>query len=176
MRHVTSMLLLVLCLAACEPAFGYSSTQLVQETAQATNSEPAPSARLDPPPRPVCEQYDALEHGAGDWQTQDWFDHLPARDGDKGYARVVLACRYGQQSQFAALDELWQLEADGGDDRNGFDWHATNVPQAKPFSKMGCTTIDHRCQVRWGLGYIEQRYGGPAAALSSWRARSPHWY
>lgn len=118
-----------------------------------------------------------MERGEGHPVNQDWFNHLPARDGDKGYARLHIACVHGWGGdEFAALDELWQLEADGGDDRNGTDWHAWNVPQAKPFTKMGCATWDHRCQDRWGARYIADRYGSPSAALRAWRARSPHWY
>lgn len=167
------MLVLIVMLAvACDA----NAVQLVTVNAAASSVESASPPPESPPP-PVCSEYDALEHGAGDVRNQDWFNHLPARDGDKGYARVRLDCVYRMGAdQFAALDELWQLEADGADDRNGTDWHATNVPQAKPFSKMNCSTIDHRCQVRWGLSYIVARYGTPARALAAWRARSPHWY
>lgn len=31
-------------------------------------------------------------------------------------------------------------------------------------------------QIRWGMGYIKAEYGSPAAALSAWNSRSPHWY
>ena len=31
-------------------------------------------------------------------------------------------------------------------------------------------------QIRWGLGYIRQRYGSPANAYGAWLNRSPHWY
>src|SRR5690606_28846735 len=31
-------------------------------------------------------------------------------------------------------------------------------------------------QIRWGLGYIKNRYRTPARALAAWLGRSPHWY
>jgi hypothetical protein len=35
---------------------------------------------------------------------------------------------------------------------------------------------NYATQIRWGLGYIDDRYGTPANAYSKWMARSPHWY
>lgn len=163
-------------LTACQPTTP-TPLHVLTIGAPAIPSSEEPKPEQAPPPADPCADYEALEAGAGAPARQDWFDHLAARHGDKGYARTVLACRYhGGADQFAALDELWQLEDDGGDDRDGHDWHATNVPQAKPFAKMGCSTIDHRCQDRWGLAYIAERYGTPIDALAAWRSRRPHWY
>jgi hypothetical protein len=124
-----------------------------------------------------CADYDNMEKGIGHPENQDWFNHLEVRTGEKGYPRLRAACVYGWGTEeWGALDELWRLEADGDDPRNGNDWHETNIPQAKPFSKMQCAATDHRCQARWGLQYIKDRYGSPIAALKAWRSRFPHWY
>jgi len=121
-----------------------------------------------------CTDYQNMEAGHGDPVNQDWFNHLEVRTGKKDYARLVLACLYaGGTDEWNALNELWQLENSGSDRPN---WNIDNIPQAKPFSKTGCAEIDHRCQARWGLKYIEDRYGSPSAALRAWWSRSPHWY
>src|SRR5512144_1299960 len=43
---------------------------------------------------------------------------------------------------------------------------------------MGAAALhgDAAAQIAWGLDYIASRYGTPAAALSAWQRRSPHWY
>jgi hypothetical protein len=121
-----------------------------------------------------CEDYENMEAGTGHPVNQEWFDNLTVRDGEKGYARVRAACvhQWGT-AEWYALDKLWQLENSGSDRPN---WHVTNVPQAKPFSKMGCAPEDHRCQARWGMEYIDIRYDSPTKALRAWYARRPHWY
>ena len=46
--------------------------------------------------------------------------------------------------------------------------HAYGIPQANPGSKMASAGSDWKTnpatQIRWGLGYIQQRYGTPCAA------------
>lgn len=118
-----------------------------------------------------CEDYENMEAGRGHPVNQEWFNNLTVRDGEKGYARVRAACVYQWGTEeWNALNKLWQLES------GRTEWHVTNVPQAKPRSKMNCSDIDHRCQARWGMGYIDARYGSPSAALRAWYSRNPHWY
>lgn len=152
-------------LTACDPTPTVQAS-LLSPTTSTTSTTQAPP----PPPPDHCTDYNNMEHGTGEVHNQDWFNHLDP----KGYARVRLACVYhGGTQQWYDLDWLWNHENDGGDTGT---WHRTNIPQAKPFSKMGCSTTDHRCQVRWGLDYIASRYGNPSAAKSAWLSRSPHWY
>lgn len=51
---------------------------------------------------------------------------------------------------------------------------AGGIPQALPFSKMGCTTSDPVCQIRWMIGYVNARYGGFPQALAF--QISHNWY
>ncbi len=37
---------------------------------------------------------------------------------------------------------------------------AGGIPQALPFSKMGCSTSDPVCQIKWMVNYCNVRYGG----------------
>lgn len=72
------------------------------------------------------------------------------------------------REQVACLDDLWFYES-------AFKTHAPNpasqadgIPQANPASKMAAAGPDWRddpaTQIRWGLGYIEERYGTPCGA------------
>ena len=94
----------------------------------------------------------------------------------RAIARSMLAQR-GWSDQFGCLDRLWQKES-------GWRVTASNpsgaygIPQALPGSKMASAGADWRTnpatQIRWGLGYIGSRYGGPCAAEA--HARSTGWY
>lgn len=80
--------------------------------------------------------------------------------------------------QWEALEWLWEHES-------GWRWNADNptsdaygIPQALPGRKMASAGDDweHNAatQIRWGLGYIQSRYGSPVAAKSFWLTH--HWY
>ena len=55
---------------------------------------------------------------------------------------------------------------------------AYGIPQALPGSKMSSAGEDWRTnpvtQIRWGLGYIRDRYGSPCSAWSFKQGRG--WY
>lgn len=81
-------------------------------------------------------------------------------------------------SEFSCLDSLWEKES-------GWDPSAANptssaygIPQALPGSKMagaGADWADNPAtQIRWGLGYIQDRYGSPCAAWS--HSQANNWY
>ncbi|WP_327068664.1 lytic transglycosylase domain-containing protein [Kitasatospora sp. NBC_01250] len=68
---------------------------------------------------------------------------------------------------------------------SGWDYTATNagsgaygLVQALPGSKMASAGSDWRTnpatQIKWGLGYMNDRYGSPCGAWSFWQAHS--WY
>jgi hypothetical protein len=80
--------------------------------------------------------------------------------------------------QFTCLDSLYASES-------GWRWNADNpnssaygIPQALPGSKMSSAGADWATnpttQIRWGLGYIADRYGTPCGA---WSFKQGHgWY
>jgi hypothetical protein len=84
------------------------------------------------------------------------------------------------ESEWTCLDQLWTGESH-------WQWNADNprssaygIPQALPGSKMADAGADWQTnpvtQIRWGLGYIDGRYGTPCAALAFWQSHTPHWY
>ncbi|MFD4553263.1 peptidoglycan DD-metalloendopeptidase family protein [Streptomyces sp. NPDC058469] len=118
-------------------------------------------------------------------------DPMPYLTGSKGftagaagtaqkYAKGMLGQHGWDAGQFGPLKNLWNGES-------GWNYRAKNpssgaygIPQALPASKMASAGSDwltnYATQIRWGLGYIDDRYGTPANAYSKWMARSPHWY
>jgi hypothetical protein len=98
--------------------------------------------------------------------------------GAKATARSLLG-NYGWGSgQFSCLEKLWQKES-------GWNYRAYNsssgaygIPQALPGSKMGSAGSDWKSsaatQIRWGLGYIDGRYGSPCGAWD--HSTSVGWY
>jgi hypothetical protein len=80
-----------------------------------------------------------------------------------------------------ALDHLWTGESGwNASIPNAQGSGAYGIPQALPASKMASAGADWRTnpatQIKWGIGYIKERYGGPVNAYRAWLSRSPHWY
>ncbi len=81
-------------------------------------------------------------------------------------------------AQFAAFDKIISHES-------GWDYTATNtssgaygLAQALPASKMASAGADWKTnpatQIKWGLDYMNDRYGSPVGAWNFWSAN--HWY
>ena len=96
----------------------------------------------------------------------------------KQLARALMP-EYGLSSgEFGCLDNIWSQES-------GWNVHADNpsssaygIPQALPGSKMSSAGPDWatsaETQIRWGLGYIRDRYG---SACGAWGFKAGHgWY
>ena len=96
-------------------------------------------------------------------------EDLSAAD-PKALARALMP-KYGlSSSEFDCLDNIWSQES-------GWNIHADNptssaygIPQALPGSKMSSAGPDWEnnpeTQIRWGLGYIQSRYGSACEAWS----------
>lgn len=84
------------------------------------------------------------------------------------------------------LISLWNRESGwdptayypGSHTTNPDDSHAFGIPQALPASKMASAGPDWRTnpatQIRWGLGYIHNRYGSPALAWAHEEANNSY--
>ncbi|MCH6471754.1 hypothetical protein [Sinomonas terrae] len=90
--------------------------------------------------------------------------------GAQAYASSQLA-KYGWgQDQMQALITLWNLESDWTTTATNSSSGAYGIAQALPGNKMDSAGSDwqtnYRTQIDWGLGYIKDRYGSPANALT----------
>lgn len=89
----------------------------------------------------------------------------------QGYAIKVMKKEYNWGSrQFKCLNHIWEHEShwqwDAKNKRSG----ALGIPQAYPGHKMKSAGKDYktnyRTQIKWGLNYIDKRYGSPCNADS----------
>jgi hypothetical protein len=100
-------------------------------------------------------------------------------DADPRDLTKALMPQFGMSSsEFGCVDNIWSQES-------GWNVHAANptssaygIPQALPGSKMASAgpnwESNAETQIKWGLGYIRDRYGSPCAA---WGFKSSHgWY
>lgn len=82
--------------------------------------------------------------------------------------------------QFAPLVSLWNGESGWNYKAQNSSSGAYGIPQALPGAKMASAGADWATnpvtQMKWGMGYIKDRYGSPQAAYSFWLSQSPHWY
>ena len=96
----------------------------------------------------------------------------------QAFALQQVVARGWSQSEYSCLFALWQKES-------GWNYRALNrssgaygIPQSLPGEKMASAGADWatnpETQIRWGLGYIEARYGHPCAAWA--HSQQKNWY
>jgi hypothetical protein len=80
--------------------------------------------------------------------------------------------------QFGCLDSLYTRESNWNVYADNPTSSAYGIPQSLPGSKMASAGADWETnpvtQIRWGLGYIEDRYGSPCGAWA--HSESHGWY
>ncbi|MBZ5736176.1 lytic transglycosylase domain-containing protein [Nocardioides sp. TRM66260-LWL] len=80
--------------------------------------------------------------------------------------------------QFSCLDSLWTRESGWRVNADNPSSSAYGIPQALPGAKMASAGADWATnpatQIRWGLGYIQDRYGSPCGAWA--HSQSNGWY
>lgn len=121
-----------------------------------------------------------LEIISGEQVTRLFINAAPYPDPEstKGFALSQVEARGWDYSQYSCLVKLWERESN-------WRWNALNrssgaygIPQSLPGTKMASAGADWRTnpqtQVKWGLGYIEGRYGSPCSALAHSDRRG--WY
>lgn len=83
-------------------------------------------------------------------------------------ARAMLADFGWDAGQFSCLDRIWTQESGWRVDAENPSSGAYGIPQSLPGTKMASAGSDWRTnpatQIRWGLGYIQDRYGSPCEA------------
>ncbi len=111
--------------------------------------------------------------GAAVTVTEDVTD-----DDPRLVARALLGEFGFSQDQFGCLDSLWTRESQWRTTADNPNSSAYGIPQALPGSKMSSAGADWATnaatQIRWGLGYIQDRYGSPCGAWG--HSQSNGWY
>lgn len=98
--------------------------------------------------------------------------------GDPKATAQALLGDYGWSGEFDCLEPLWEKESGWDPSAENPSSGAYGIPQALPGSKMATEGSDWQTnpttQIKWGLGYIEDRYGSPCEAWSHSQANG--WY
>jgi hypothetical protein len=91
-------------------------------------------------------------------------------DDPREIARALMAEFGYSADQFDCLDSLYMSESGWRVDADNPSSSAYGIPQALPGEKMASAGADWATnpvtQIRWGLGYIQDRYGSPCGAWS----------
>ncbi|MFC7863832.1 transglycosylase SLT domain-containing protein [Streptomyces murinus] len=81
-------------------------------------------------------------------------------------------------AQFHAFSQIVQHESGWNPSATNASSGAYGLVQALPGSKMASAGADWKTnpatQIKWGLDYMNSRYGSPAKAWSFWQTN--HWY
>ncbi|MEU8801449.1 lytic transglycosylase domain-containing protein [Spirillospora sp. NPDC048819] len=105
-------------------------------------------------------------------------DPVPAGEAQRIAKKLMPSFGFTGDGQFSCLVKLWDKES-------GWNVHADNpsseaygIPQANPGSKMATAGPDWQnnatTQIKWGLGYIKNRYDTPCGAWS--HSQNVGWY
>ncbi len=93
-------------------------------------------------------------------------------------ARALMGDYGFSQDQFGCLDSLWIRESNWNVYADNPTSSAYGIPQSLPGEKMASAGADWATnpvtQIKWGLGYIRDRYGSPCAAWG--HSESVGWY
>ena len=104
--------------------------------------------------------------------TGGWGSLPAAGRGDPAGAQAIAfdlsTSRGWGEGEFRCLIALWSRESGWNSSAQNPSSGAYGIPQALPASKMASAGADWATnpvtQIRWGLGYIDARYGSPCGA------------
>ena len=104
-------------------------------------------------------------------------ESLSAQD-PQGIAEALLPSYGWSSSEMSCLVPLWMGESGWRVNAENSSSGAYGIPQSLPGSKMATAGADWQTnpatQIKWGLGYIQERYGSPCGA---WGFKQGHgWY
>ncbi|MEN9713996.1 MAG: hypothetical protein RLZZ164_660 [Actinomycetota bacterium] len=95
---------------------------------------------------------------------------LPAPGTSKQFALRMLLDMGFDSDQYSCLVTLWDRESNWRVNAFNKGSGAYGIPQALPGTKMASAGEDWltnpETQIKWGLGYIQGRYGSPCGALA----------
>lgn len=86
-----------------------------------------------------------------------------------------IAAEMGWGHEFSCIYDIFQRESGWNHLAQNRSSGAYGIPQALPGTKMGPGwQSDPNVQIRWGIGYMVNRYGSPCGAQAFWQVN--HWY
>ena len=92
-----------------------------------------------------------------------------SRASSRDYARLSAIQMGWGARQWKCLDRLWNRESRWNHLARNRSSGAYGIPQALPGDKMASAGTDWRTnprtQIKWGLRYVDKRYGTPCTAL-----------
>ncbi|MGA4848605.1 transglycosylase SLT domain-containing protein [Streptomyces sp. G5(2025)] len=93
-------------------------------------------------------------------------------------AKAIAQKLISDPAQFAAFDKIVSHESGWNVSATNSSSGAYGLVQALPASKMASAGADWKTnpetQIKWGLNYMNDRYGSPVGAWSHWQANG--WY
>ncbi|WP_371483017.1 transglycosylase SLT domain-containing protein [Kitasatospora sp. NBC_00315] len=96
----------------------------------------------------------------------------PASSAQALAAKIVPANQLASFNQIVSHESSWNVNATNASSG------AYGLVQALPGSKMASAGADWKTnpatQIKWGLNYMNERYGSPNAAWAFWQTH--HWY
>lgn len=99
-------------------------------------------------------------------------------DAAKAAAKSMLPAYGWDEGQYQCLETMWTRESNWNYAAENPGSGAYGIPQSLPADKMGSIAPDWRTnavtQIKWGLGYIKERYGSPCQAWDFWQEHN--WY
>lgn len=102
----------------------------------------------------------------------------PPSGDPRSTARGMLGSYGWGDDQWGCLEALWERESNWNHTAMNPSSGAYGIPQSLPGNKMATAGADWQTnpttQIRWGLGYIQGRYGSPCSAWA--HSESVGWY
>lgn len=99
-------------------------------------------------------------------------------DAAKAAAKSMLPAYGWDEGQYQCLETMWTRESNWNYAAENPGSGAYGIPQSLPANKMASVASDWHdnavTQIKWGLGYIKERYGSPCQAWAWWQAHN--WY
>ncbi|WP_293699026.1 lytic transglycosylase domain-containing protein [uncultured Agrococcus sp.] len=132
-----------------------------------------------PTPTPSeTETTDSDSDSSGDSQNNVPRADAPDPGSAQAIARDLLAAKGWGDDEYACLYNLWMRESNWNVYAQNPSSGAYGIPQSLPGSKMASAGSDWQTnpetQIRWGIGYIEGRYGTPCGAWA--HSEAVGWY
>ncbi|MFE9447950.1 transglycosylase SLT domain-containing protein [Streptomyces sp. NPDC006739] len=102
----------------------------------------------------------------------------PAQAASGSSAQAIAHKMIPDAKQYSAFDKIVSRESGWNISATNSSSGAYGLVQALPASKMASAGSDWKTnpatQIKWGLNYMNSRYGSPAAAWNFWQANG--WY